>query len=280
MVSSAHRDQVTPSGAMSNHRGGNIDFVRLHRGEPGHPGNFEFSLIRTTPDYVTPRHRHNFDQIHYILDGKHQWGPDQWMPTGSIGYFTEGCYYGPQCGGPSTQLGLQFGGASGSGFMSYDELALGNRELARRGTFDGGAYSWVDADGNAHRTDGYQAIWEHVNGGALHYPDPRYDKPIIIFPSAMQWRSTNEHGVRRKHAGTFGERSVVVAFIGLDEGATHRVEVASTTVLHYLLSGSLHVGDDLVQTPGSALKWTAGETGSITAINDAEIYEIRLPEFD
>jgi hypothetical protein len=280
MVAVVHPEQISHSGAMSTHRGGNIDFVRLHQGIPGTAGNFEFSLIQTGADYQTPRHRHNFDQVHHILAGRHQWAPDQWMPVGSIGYFTEGCFYGPQHGGPSTQLGLQFGGASGNGFMSYDQLGQGNRELAERGTFEHGAYTWVDESGKQHRADGYEAIWEHVNGRKITYPEPRYDKPIIIYPDAMQWRPIRASGVHHKHAGTFGERSLSVGFVGIDVGASFEVSAAGTTVLHYLVSGAVRVGDDGVHAPGSAFKWVSGDTGSITAVEAASLYEVRLPEFD
>jgi hypothetical protein len=280
MATIVQSDHVAHSGAMSNHRGGGIDFVRLHQGIRSTPGNFEFSVITTNADYATPRHRHNFDQIHHILSGRHQWGPDQWMPTGSIGYFTEGCFYGPQRGGPATQLALQFGGASGSGFMGYDDLGRGNRELAERGTFDNGSFTWVDDAGKQHRSDGYEAIWEHVNETKLTYPEPRYDKPIIIYPDAMQWRSTAEPGVNRKHAGTFGERCVSVGLVGLAAGTSHAVEAGGTTVLQYLLSGTVTIDGGAGQAPGSAIKWVAGDRGMLTSIDSATLYEIRLPEFD
>jgi hypothetical protein len=282
MPSIVHPDHLEHSGAMSNHRGGNIDFLRLHRGEPGDPGNFEWSIIETTPEYATPRHRHNFDQAHFILSGRHQWGPDQWMPTGSIGYFVEGCFYGPQAGGPSRQLGLQMGGASGSGFMSYDQLARGNQDLAAKGTFGGGKFTWVDDDGKQHNSDGYEAIWEHVNGRKVSYPEPRYDKPVIIYPDAMRWRaSSTEAGVSRKHAGSFGERDLSIGFWGLDAGARHDVAAPVSTVLQFVVSGSITAGDDpTVLRPESALKWGPDEGGVITAIEPAVIYEVRMPEFD
>jgi hypothetical protein len=86
--------------------------------------------------------------------------------------------------------------------------------------------------------------------------------------------------VHRKHAGTFGERSLSIGFVGIDAGASLEIAADGTTVLHHLLSGAVRIGDDGVHASGSALKWVAGETGSITAIESATLYEVRLPEFD
>jgi hypothetical protein len=273
--------QVEHSGPMSNHRGGNIDFRRLHRGERGAVTNFEWSLIQTDAAYTTPRHRHNFDQIHYILEGRHSWGPQQWMPTGSVGYFTEGCFYGPQQGGPSLQLGLQFGGATGSGFMDYDQLRQGNMELRERGEFHDGMYTWTDTDGRTHNADGYEAIWEHVQGRDVTYPEPRYASPVIIYPDAMRWRPSKlETGVSVKHAGTFGERNTSVRFVGIEAGAGYAVDAAATTVLQYVVSGAVRAGEHSdAYEDGAALHWRAGEVGWLTAACDAVVYEIRMPDF-
>jgi hypothetical protein len=271
---------VERSGEISSHRGGNIDFRRLHRGTTGEPGNFEWSLIQTTEQYATPRHRHNFDQIHHILEGRHSWGPGQWMPAGSVGYFTEGCFYGPQQGGGALQLGLQFGGASGNGFMDYDQLRAGNAALIERGTFHDGTYSWTDEHGKPHNADGYEAIWEHVNGRTIQYPEPRYASPIIIYPDAMQWRSSpSEAGVSIRHAGTFGERNTAVRFIGMEPSASHRVDAVGTTVLHYVKRGTLRTNDGTPVAAGSALCLRPGTSDQLTALEATEIYEIRLPEF-
>jgi hypothetical protein len=271
---------VEPSGEISSHRGGNIDFRRLHRGVAGEPGNFEWSLIQTTDQYATPRHRHNFDQIHHILEGRHSWGPGQWMPTGSVGYFTEGCFYGPQQAGGALQLGLQFGGASGNGFMDYDQLRAGNEVLAARGTFHDGTYSWTDDDGKHHNADGYEAIWEYVHGRTIRYPEPRYASPIVIYPDAMHWRpSPTGEGLSIRHAGTFGERNTTVRFLGLEAQASYSVEADGTTVLQYVKSGTLRRADGTPVPSGVAACLRPGTAERLTADVASELFEIRLPEF-
>jgi hypothetical protein len=271
---------VERSGEISSHRGGNIDFRRLHRGPSGEPGNFEWSLIQTTDQYATPRHRHNFDQIHHILEGRHSWGPGQWMPTGSVGYFTEGCFYGPQQGGGALQLGLQFGGASGNGFMDYDQLRAGNEALVQRGEFHDGKYTWTDEAGRQHHADGYEAIWEYVHNRPIRYPEPRYASPIVIYPEAMEWRGSSvEAGVSLRHAGTFGERNTSVRFVGVDPSASHVVEAVGTTILQYVKAGELRTDSGQVVNAGAATCFRSGTTERLTAFEATEIYEIRLPEF-
>jgi hypothetical protein len=272
--------EVEHSGEISSHRGGNIDFRRLHRGIQGSPSSFEWSLIQTTDQYFTPRHRHNFDQIHHVLEGRHSWGPDQWMPAGSVGYFTEGCFYGPQRGGGALQLGLQFGGASGSGFMDYDQLRVGNEMLRSRGEFIDGVYVWTDESGKQHNADGYEAIWQQVNDRPISYPEPRYASPIIIFPSALAWRpSRTEPGVSLRHAGTFGERNTSVRFLGIDTDAVHQVDASLTTVLQYVKRGVLSASDGSTIPAGAAICWRPGETDTIVARSACEVFEVRLPEF-
>ena len=149
---------------FANHREGEITFRRLLQGDPDRPDNFEWSIVRTGEDYVTPRHHHNFSQLHFVLEGTHEWAPDKLIPTGAVAYFPEGTFYGPQHGHGGLLLGLQYGEASGSGFMSYDRLAEGNKRLAEgNGRFDGGVYRYVD-DGRQGAQQG--RLRGHLGGDA------------------------------------------------------------------------------------------------------------------
>lgn len=125
-----------------NAREGRFEFYPLLDGEPGTVGNFALRLSRTYGDFFSPRHRHNFDQIRFQLEGRFDFNRDGRMAPGTIAYFPEGTYYGPQTSSQdSLVLVLQFGGASGSGYMSEEEYNAGIAELKRRGEFRKGAYS-------------------------------------------------------------------------------------------------------------------------------------------
>src|ERR1700723_653260 len=126
-------------GEVSGHRSGGIDFKRLLQGTPGAPDNFELSIVRTTGDYYTPRHRHNFDQVRLCLEGAMNYAPGKDLKAGTVGYFPEGTFYGPQSDtSKSVVLLLQMGGSAGYGFMSYQQLTAGYEKLSGRGRFDGG----------------------------------------------------------------------------------------------------------------------------------------------
>ena len=72
------------------HRGGTFHSRTLVEGEPGTPGNFKFSLSRLGTDYSGPRHRHNFDQYRFMIEGESDYGQDGPLKAGMLGYYPEG----------------------------------------------------------------------------------------------------------------------------------------------------------------------------------------------
>jgi len=265
---------------FATHREGDIKFQRLLRGDPDAPDNYEWSIVRAGEDYLTPRHHHNFSQIHYVLEGTHEWAPDRLIPTGAVAYFPEGTFYGPQQGHGGLLLGLQFGEASDRGFMSYDRLAEGNKRLDERhdGKFEGGVWRSVDADGNRRNQDGYEAIWEEIHGRPVEYPTPRYQTPVIMVPEAFAWLPTDEPGIDEKHLGTFSERQTSVSFLRYAGGAEHRIRPRPATELHFVLDGTLRVGD-AVHGPWTALELDPGDDVALEAVEPTTTYIIGLPAF-
>jgi hypothetical protein len=73
------------------------------------------------------------------------------MGPGTFGYFPEGAAYGPQSSeGRSATAVLQFGGASGGGYLSRQEVEAGREALRKFGSFDGGVFRRND-DGEGRR---------------------------------------------------------------------------------------------------------------------------------
>ncbi|HZP29212.1 MAG TPA: hypothetical protein VFC99_09695 [Acidimicrobiia bacterium] len=264
---------------FADHREGEIKFQRLLRGDPDAPNNFEWSLVRAGEDYVTPRHHHNFSQLHLVLEGTHEWAPDRLIPTGAVAYFPEGAFYGPQQGHGGLLLGLQYGEASGSGFMSYDRLAEGNKRLAEGpGRFEGGVYRFVDADGKPRNMDGYEAIWQEMHGRPVTYPKPRYEQIVVMEPERFAWTPTDEPGVERKHLATFTERQTSVGFLRYASGARHRVHDRRSPELHFVLEGALRCGGALHKR-WTALKFDPFDDLDLEAVEPTETYVISLPVF-
>ena len=69
------------------------------------------------------------------------YGPDRWIAPGELAYFPEGTPYGPQ-DYDSERYGMtfQFGGASGSGYISLRRMAEGMEALKQFGTFEKGVF--------------------------------------------------------------------------------------------------------------------------------------------
>jgi quercetin dioxygenase-like cupin family protein len=231
-----HFDELDFAGRENQHRVGTFIQKMLLVGEPDTPGNFSFRMVRTQTDFFSPRHKHNFDQIRYQLEGSFSFARDGVMHPGTIAYFPEGTLYGPQTSSEeSLTVVLQFGGASGGGYMSDDARARGVRELERMGRFEGGIFHRNPGVPGKKNVDGHQAVWEHVMGRPMTFPKPRYGKPVFMEPDAFAWMpSRTEAGVAERSLGTFTERRFQLSFVRLEPGAVHRPRDHS---IYFNLSG-------------------------------------------
>src|ERR1700750_3510861 len=110
--------EETPEVRGLEHRGGTFHARTIVEGKPGTPGNFKFSLSRLGTDYSGPRHRHNFDQYRYMIEGESDYGQDGPLKAGMLGYYPEGVHYGPQVNTtPLNNGALVFCGDRGSGVL-------------------------------------------------------------------------------------------------------------------------------------------------------------------
>ena len=206
------------------HRGGIFHGRIMVEGEPGALDNFQLSFGQMGGDFNSPRHRHNFEQIRYQLEGVLDYGRDGKLVAGMVGYFPEGGLLRSADPGPATfackTIVLQFGGASGSGYLSQAEVQAGMQALKREGEFKDGVFRRrADVEGKRN-VDGYQAIWEHANGRPMAYPKPRYPQPIFMDPANYEWVPVEDSpGVSEKPLGVFTERRSAAGFVRLDAGA-------------------------------------------------------------
>ena len=295
ILDAAHRARANPTamqtihaadvewGEVSGHRSGGIDFKRLLQGSPGSPDNFELSIVRTAGDYFTPRHRHNFDQVRLCLEGAMNYAPGKDLKAGTVGYFPEGTFYGPQSDtSKSVVLLLQMGGSAGYGFMSYQQLNRGYEKLSDLGKFDGGVFTRSTPDGRVIRKDGYEAIWEHVNGRAVEYPPPRYEEPIVIHPDGFGWLATRDPGFELKHMATFGERAVNIGEIRATRGSRHKVDKHRAPELLFVERGAIRdVTSGEVLDTHSAFRVDPADTGrELEVVDDCLLFFVQLPKFD
>lgn len=269
---------------VKDHPSGTLLFQHLIKGEPDSPDNFMLVLARQDAEWSMPRHRHNFDQIRLPLVGSNTtYGRGVELREGQVGYFPEGLSYGPQeapmagmAPGQPLTLTLQFGGASGYGFMSMEQRRQARDELiGAGGRFDGPYY----VRPNGTRQWGLNTIWEHVFGDRLKYPRPRYNHPVIADPERFHWLPVaGTRGVHHKYLGSFSERAVSLEFVRLRPDALWSSVDPTARRLLVVLSGSGRCGGEKVEYL-TAVESLRGEVLSLAADLDTtlELFLIGLP---
>ena len=269
-------ESIEQTQLKNQYRDGVIRAYRIIEGEPG-PGNFSLRLVNIAGKYFSPRHRHNFDQVRFQLAGTFDYAADGRLAPGELGYFPEGTRYGPQtCETDTSNLLLQFGGASGAGYTTEAEGQKAAEALKSKGVFEKGVFSHTRPDGGKVNQDAYEAIWEHIHGRELIYPKERYVRPVLMNTAHFAWLPVDgQPGCARKTAGVFSERGTRLVFFKADAGATLALEPLS---LFFVLSGKGNVaGKPCLKHTTIHLK--AGETASLVATEATALLQIGLPQF-
>lgn len=232
-----------PWGSLGTHREYHIEIKTPLRGREGALDNFRLTFNRGLGGTESqPRHRHNFDQIRMPLAGRVSYGPRRWIEAGQIGYFPEGLHYGPTVDERdvgTSGITVQFGGASGTGFMSSTQMRAATEALEAGGTFEKGLY-WHRTAGEGRKPqDAFEAMWEHHYRRKIAYPKPRYSDQIVMRPESYEWQAVpGATGVSIKPLGDFTERHVSVEMIRVEPGAVIALGPRGGTQACVVLGGS------------------------------------------
>lgn len=259
----------------SSGRVGSYGVRDVLQGEAGTPGNFSFKIYNQNGSFASPRHRHNFDQFRYQIEGDADFSRTGKMKRGTLGYFPEGAHYGPQSGSPHVVAVLQFGGPSGSGYLSSGEHRGAAEELRKTGAFEGGIYRRNEGIEGKRNQDAYEAIWEHVMQRRLAYPKPQYDDPILMETPHYPWLPLEGYpGVAERALGTFTSCKIRAAQYKLEPGAEFR---AGGRGIYLFLSGGGALGNDKYRDM-TTLYLDAGEDALIGAVTDTEVVLMGLTD--
>lgn len=254
---------------------GDVMVQALLGGKDGDPGNFDLRLDSNSNSHGRVRHRHNFEQIRWVLDGRFTLAPGKFIEAGEIGYFTEGVYYGGES--DCNVLALQFGGPSGYGVMSVPRVQDGRAALAKTGVFENGVYTWYDAEGRKHNQDPYEAVWEFFNKKKIQYLSrPRYADVTVINPKAYLPR-TVQKGVKVYILGTFSEALTSLRLFEAEAGARLEFGHERQPTLLILRTGMLK-GPARSYSGIAAFHLEPGERQSFEAEQVIELLEINLPD--
>lgn len=267
-------------------RGGVLRFKCMLEGQEGSPNNFSLVIANTDLTFKSPRHRHNFDQIRVSLRGATNFGPRQNIEVGDVAYFPEGTYYGPQnqelVGESSLAMVIQFGGASGSGYMSQRQMLAAQQALQATGRFDEGIYRReTSAQGERKNQDAYEAIWEHHSGRPIEYPKPRMTEPVQFLAGNVPWsRLAGAAGVWEKPLGDFTERQVRIGAMRLEEGARCTMPAIGQPRLVFFTEGAGAIGADASWSTHTAVYLASHEPLVLVASQASEALVLTLPRFE
>lgn len=271
-----HADKIEAKMA-SRHRAGGSLRQRLIDGPPMSVEGFSLVIARPKDRY-SPRHRHNFEQFRYQIEGEADYSATGILKPGMIGYFPEGVHYGPQKQGQGQELcvlTLQFGGPSGGGYAGRDAVIQATAELEKLGTFKDGVFHPNPGVPGKKNVDGFQAVWEHLNGRPLTYPKPRYEVPVLMHPENFEWVPVEGRpGAFEKVMGVFTERRAEAGFVKIDAGASY--SGGGGRDIFFVISGTGTVGGDSYRK-FSAVQLDPDETAVFNAAEATELLHLRLP---
>lgn len=261
-----------------NHRVGSFRFKDLGSGRPGKPDNFLLRLVSSETDFFSPRHKHNFDQVRVQIQGTFQFDADGVMTEGAVGYFPEGTDYGPQTSQEDTvQLVMQIGGPSGNGYLSEGERTRAVAELAGQGEFRGGRFFTA---GSQTGVDAFQAAWEHAQGRAMVYPEPRFQRPMLVDPQAFAWLPAGADGVLVKTLFNFGPRTVGVTLYQLAARASLTLQGPLSCFVEGGAGKTEAAPNDQAYEAFDTLHLAAGESARLSADSATRLIVFTHPVFE
>lgn len=159
------------------------------------------------PYYHSPRHRHTFQQIRFVLSGRMQYGKEEYG-LGDCLYIPEGAYYGPikpleTAGKDQLHFAdIQFEGPSGIPYPDPDDVVRAQRELASTGKFEEGVYTFA----SGRKRDAYEAILEHLTGQKIEYPQARLTDYVVMRSHNYPWIDhAKAKGLKTRHLAYFFE---------------------------------------------------------------------------
>ncbi|KAJ5660337.1 hypothetical protein N7507_006788 [Penicillium longicatenatum] len=257
------------------HRGSGLAFKDLFLGEENTPENYLFTIGRQG-SFSSPNHKHTFDQFRYAYRGDVSIAPDILLREGELCYHPEGVSYGPQLdeGGERDVLVLQFGGASGQGYLSFAQITEGQEKLKESGRFEKGKYH--PADGG-EPIDGYEALWQSYSGRPLVYPAARYHSVIVSKPDNYSWvpLSTTSNAFTRT-LGIFTERQTKADMIKI--GAQGKIEIHGENAIQllFVLKGQGKANEALLEIE-SAVRLSPGTGALLSSEHGMELLRFVLP---
>lgn len=236
--------------------------------------------------FQTPRHRHTFAQVKFVERGASNYGAEQFIEEGEIGYFPRMAYYGPQhqenCISNVIQFGFNGEHQKGPVWEAYRDEAL--QKLKSRGTIADGKFFDTDPATGAQRVrDGVEAVYEEQylmhTGTPLVMRPASYDSVILMRPKAFAWFESAP-GVQVKHLGRFYDQpgpdgDIRISKVRFSGSGSYRLssdrpQIAWTTTPGLVVEGQVKTDFTCVYSP-------YGEQSGISGADGVEMFVVELP---
>lgn len=208
--------------------------------------------IRLRPSYsitqenYSPRHRHAFEQIRYVVGGHVYYGTKRYG-AGSLAYFPESVHYGPTKSEtePYKEVDLRFPAPSGAPFFKSADIKRAFQEMQAQGAiFKGGVCHWP----SGKKQDASEACWEHMAGQKIKYAPRRYDEPIFTHSQNFPGQSGERPGVSFKRIAYFNECGPNVILVRLEPGASTSRGVLGCYQVRFIVDGSVEYAGKICPT--------------------------------
>jgi len=220
--------------------------------------------------FSAPRHRHDFDQIRFVVSGRPDFGHGQIAHGGQAIFFPAGAHYGPETIEEAEVMLIQWSRT----WVTRAQHDATYAQMQTVGEFKDGFYVTADADGSEHRADGRNAVWEAFTGRKLTYPTPRYAQPIVMEPEGFQWRP-GEDGVAVRTLGRFTEDDVYLANYRWEPGGSLALTPERTQLL-WISSGQVQV-EGVTYSPRTVIFSDFDETVHVSSADGAEAICFGMP---
>lgn len=230
------------------------------------------------PYYLSPRHRHTFQQVRFLVHGKMRYNKETYN-VGDCLYIPEGAYYGPitpvaPSDGGSEQMhfvDMQFEGPSGIPYPHPDIVVEAQRALAKRGKFEEGVYTYE----SGRKRDAYEAILEEITGAPVQYPASRLDTYVVMRSGSFPWIDVaGLPGVQQRQLGYYFECGPNIKMLSLRAGASLPAYVPDGHRAMFLLSGKLRFGDQAFDPLSYFVCPDGAHFGAVHAEADSQLLAI------
>lgn len=187
------------------------------------------------------RHRHNFQQIRFMISGEMRLGKDIVARPGDCVYFPESVMYGPTHYSAGYMFLLQWRGPSPESFyLPYDDITAVIKEMRELGgqiDFDRGGV-WRYPDGRLK--DVVEAASSHHLGKPLEYAEPRYGDVLCLRSAAYEARpATNGVNVGVKHLAYLNETGPNIKVLDFGENASLGGAISHSQQIWMIFEGEL-----------------------------------------